>query len=84
MDSLVRHTQQINQQLARYGVKFGIYKNGTFQERLFPFDAIPRVITHTEWQTLEQGLVQLGLVAAVELQLLLFDAQLFRDLDDGL
>ena len=58
MDSLVRHTQQINQQLARYGVKFGIYKNGTFQERLFPFDAIPRVITHTEWQTLEQGLVQ--------------------------
>ena len=25
---------------------------------MFPFDAIPRVITHTEWQTLEQGLVQ--------------------------
>ena len=35
-------------------------------------------------QALEQGLVQLGLVAAVELQLLLFDAQFFRDLDDGL
>lgn len=58
MDSLVRHTRQINQQLSRYGVKFGIYKNGTFQERLFPFDAIPRVIAHTEWQTLEQGLIQ--------------------------
>lgn len=44
MDDLVRHEQQINQQLSRYGVKFGNYKNGQFQERLFPFDAIPRVI----------------------------------------
>lgn len=58
MDSLIRHTHQINQQLARYGVKFGIYKNGTFQERLFPFDAIPRVITAEEWSVLERGLQQ--------------------------
>ena len=58
MDALIRHEQQINQQLARYGVKFGIYKNGTFQERLFPFDAIPRVITAQEWSVLEKGLIQ--------------------------
>ena len=30
MDDLIRHEQQINQQLARYGVKFGIYKTGRF------------------------------------------------------
>lgn len=42
---LVGHTDKINQQLARYGVKFGIYKNGSFGERLFPFDAVPRIIT---------------------------------------
>lgn len=35
MDRLVQHQQTINDQLARYGVKFGLYKNGTFQERLF-------------------------------------------------
>ncbi len=58
MDALIRHERQINQQLARYGVKFGIYKNGTFQERLFPFDAIPRVITAQEWAELEKGLIQ--------------------------
>ena len=58
MDALIRHERQINQQLARYGVKFGIYKNGTFQERLFPFDAIPRVITAQEWSVLEKGLIQ--------------------------
>ncbi len=47
---LVAQTAKINQQLARYGVKFGIYKDGTFQERLFPFDAVPRVIDHETWE----------------------------------
>ena len=52
MDQLVQHQQTINDQLARYGVKFGLYKNGTFQERLFPFDPLPRVITAQEYETL--------------------------------
>lgn len=58
MDQLVRHAQTINSQLARYGVKFGIYKNGTFHERLFPFDALPRVIPADQWQPLQKGLCQ--------------------------
>ena len=58
MDQLVRHQQTINDQLARYGVKFGLYKNGTFQERLFPFDPLPRVITAQEFETLDEGLIQ--------------------------
>lgn len=55
---LLQHTDQINELLARYGVKFGIYKNNTFKEQLFPFDPIPRVITHGEWVYLEKGLKQ--------------------------
>lgn len=58
MEDLVRHAEQINRQLARHGVKFGIYKNGTFEERLFPFDAIPRVISAQEWEVLSRGLTQ--------------------------
>ena len=57
-DRLVDHTSKINQQLSRYGVKFGIYKNGEFDERLFPFDAIPRIIPAGTWSTLEAGLGQ--------------------------
>ncbi len=49
---------EINEQLARYGVKFGIYKNNTFREQLFPFDVIPRIITKKEFQMLEAGLIQ--------------------------
>ena len=58
MDDLIRHKDQINRQLQRYGVKFGIYKNGEFREQFFPFDPIPRVITADEWGSLEKGLAQ--------------------------
>lgn len=55
---LLEHTDMVNELLARYGVKFGIYKNNTFKEQLFPFDAIPRVIGHEEFSYLERGLKQ--------------------------
>ena len=58
MQSLVKYTDNINKLLARFGVKFGIYKNNTFHEQLFPFDAIPRVITAEEFASLEKGLIQ--------------------------
>ena len=55
---LLQHTDTVNELLARYGVKFGIYKNNTFKEQLFPFDAIPRIIGHDEFGYLERGLKQ--------------------------
>lgn len=55
---LLKHTDTINEQLARYGVKFGIYKNNIFKEQLFPFDSIPRIIEHNEFCLLEKGLKQ--------------------------
>ena len=58
MKDLCKNTDTINRLLARYGVKFGIYKNNTFKEQLFPFDTIPRVIEQEEFDYLEQGLKQ--------------------------
>ena len=55
---LLKHTDTVNELLARYGVKFGIYKNNVFKEQLFPFDAIPRVIESDEFAYLEKGLKQ--------------------------
>ncbi len=52
------HTDTVNELLARYGVKFGIYKNNEFKEQLFPFDSIPRVIEYEEFAFLEKGLKQ--------------------------
>ena len=58
MEDLLAHKEEINRLMARYGVKFSIYKNGTFKERLFPFDPIPRVIPADDYAELEKGLVQ--------------------------
>lgn len=58
MINLIEHTEAINRLMARFGVKFGIYKNGEFHEQLFPFDAIPRIITKKEFEKLEKGLIQ--------------------------
>ncbi len=58
MQGLNKHVNDVNSLLARYGVRFGIYKNNTFKEQLFPFDTIPRVIKSDEFAYLEKGLSQ--------------------------
>ena len=58
MKKLKDHMECINDLLARYGVRFGLYKNGEFKEQLFPFDPIPRVIPKAEFDFLEKGLIQ--------------------------
>ena len=57
-EDLYSYSARVNELLARYGVKFGIYKGGVFNEQLFPFDIIPRIIDHTEFARLERGLKQ--------------------------
>lgn len=58
MNTPVANTREINELLARYGVKLGIYKNGVFKEQLFPLDAIPRIITRSDFSDMEKGLIQ--------------------------
>lgn len=48
----------VNKWMERYGVRFGVYKNNVFNEQLFPFDSIPRVIGARDWDYLESGLCQ--------------------------
>lgn len=57
-EELLENTDVVNKLLARYGVKFGIYKNNEFKEQLFPFDSIPRIIQADEFHYLEKGLKQ--------------------------
>lgn len=58
MKELLASRDSVNKWMERYGVRFGVYKNGVFNEQLFPFDAIPRTIPASEWAMLEKGLIQ--------------------------
>ena len=42
----------------RVGITFAVYGDNAGQERLIPFDIIPRIIPAAEWAQLEAGLVQ--------------------------
>ena len=48
----------VNRWTERFGVRFGVYKHGIFNEQLFPFDSVPRIIDKANWQYLEKGLEQ--------------------------
>lgn len=58
MYSLIKQKDSVNKWMERFGVRFGIYKGGEFHEQLFPFDPIPRIITHSDWIEIEKGLIQ--------------------------
>jgi uncharacterized circularly permuted ATP-grasp superfamily protein len=40
------------------GITFTVYDSGEGIEKIFPFDIIPRIITHTEWTLIEAGIRQ--------------------------
>jgi len=77
--SLIKHTDTVNSLLARYGVKFGIYKNNTFREQLFPFDSIPRIIEHKEFEYLEKGLKQRVVALNLFLKDIYSDKKIVKD-----
>lgn len=57
-DNLIQNRDSVNGWMERFGVRFGVYKNGVFKEQLFPFDSVPRVISKADWDYLEAGLKQ--------------------------
>ena len=42
----------------RIGITFAVYGEADAQERLIPFDVIPRILSAAEWDTLRRGLEQ--------------------------
>src|SRR6516162_10049797 len=42
----------------RIGITFAVYGESEAQERLIPFDVIPRIMSGAEWRLLEKGLIQ--------------------------
>ncbi len=42
----------------RIGITFNVYGDKDAEERLIPFDLIPRILSANEWQILERGITQ--------------------------
>jgi len=44
--------------LRSMGITFNHYQDKAIKEKIFPFDVIPRIVTRTEWERVEKGLIQ--------------------------
>ncbi len=53
-----RKQEAVDLAFLRQGITFNVYGDSQGTERIFPFDLIPRIIPHQEWEQLERGLVQ--------------------------
>ena len=79
LDPLIERRRSINEDLARDGVRFGLYKNGEFHEQLFPYDPVPRVIPSAEFDRLSKGLAQRVRALNAFLRDVYSDKQIIRD-----
>ncbi len=57
-DLLQTRRRQAELFFRRIGITFAVYGDPGAAERLIPFDIIPRVMLTSEWNQLEQGLIQ--------------------------
>src|SRR5258705_4699269 len=57
-EALEYRRQEAELLFRRIGITFAVYGDAEAQERLIPFDVIPRIISAREWAILEKGLKQ--------------------------
>src|SRR5881227_1078514 len=57
-DALEYRRQEAELLFRRIGITFAVYGESEAQERLIPFDVIPRILAAAEWDVLSRGLEQ--------------------------
>lgn len=53
-----KRIQELLSYMNTEAINFNLFKNGAFVERKFPFDMIPRIVSHSEFSYLEKGIGQ--------------------------
>ncbi len=57
-EELRRRQQAADLSFLHQGITFTVYGRDEGTERIFPYDLLPRIITSSEWATIERGLTQ--------------------------
>ncbi len=55
---IARQSAQAEELFRRMGITFNVYGDKDGEERLIPFDTVPRILSAGEWRKLEKGVVQ--------------------------
>ena len=58
MPELQRRQRAAQSALFKMGVTFNVYSDDEGTEKIFPFDIVPRIVSASEWKSLDKGLKQ--------------------------
>ncbi|MEL7445554.1 MAG: circularly permuted type 2 ATP-grasp protein [Pseudomonadota bacterium] len=58
VEALRRKAREADESFRRTGITFNVYGEDEAEERLIPFDMVPRIITAGEWRRLTRGIEQ--------------------------
>ncbi|HEY5040328.1 MAG TPA: circularly permuted type 2 ATP-grasp protein [bacterium] len=76
---LIRRQKLAEKSLLRKGITFNVYGHSEGEEKIFPFDVLPRVMEQAEWERLEKGLKQRMLALNLFLEDLYHDKKFLWD-----
>ncbi len=78
-EELQRRQQAADLSFLHQGITFTVYGRTEGTERIFPYDLLPRIITSSEWTTIERGLTQRITALNLFLQDIYHDARILKD-----
>lgn len=79
LNELQRRQQEAERAFFNAGITFNVYGEEEGTEKIFPFDIIPRIITATEWQSIERGLRQRIFALNLFINDIYHDRRIIRD-----
>jgi uncharacterized circularly permuted ATP-grasp superfamily protein len=79
IEDLRRSKQEADVSFFNQGITFTVYGKKEGTERIFPHDLLPRIITATEWRTIEEGLTQRITALNLFLKDLYHERRILRD-----
>lgn len=78
-NELKRRQQSADLAFLQQGITFTVYSENEGTERIFPYDLIPRIVTHQEWLPIEKGLKQRIAALNLFLEDIYHDGKIIQD-----
>jgi uncharacterized circularly permuted ATP-grasp superfamily protein len=78
-EELRRSKQEADLSFFNQGITFTVYGRSEGTERIFPHDLLPRIISSSEWETIERGLTQRITALNLFLKDVYHDRRILRD-----
>ena len=77
--TLLNQSIKAEELFRKVGITFNVYGNDKAEERLIPFDLIPRIIEKKEWEFVKKGIVQRLKALNLFLKDIYFDQKILKD-----